>query len=207
MTPDRKTKTQTRAKSWLTPDQVEELRNACYQGGVEYLRQRDEAIITLLYDAGLRVGELVEVDVEDLRESNSVLYLPSHKQKQYPNDNTPAPAQIELSNDTQRILTSYLQNRWKDTNALFPSRQRERITTESIRNLLKRVSRRADVHPYLVEGGRGDPDDVTPHTLRHSVAYRMMNHEEDNTLYDVRNRLRHSSLTTTEEVYDHFKRV
>jgi len=59
----------------------------------------------------------------------------------------------------------------------------------------------------LVDGGRGDPDDVTPHALRHSVAYRMMNVEEDNTLYNVRNQLRHRSIQTTERVYDHIVRV
>jgi integrase/recombinase XerD len=49
--------------------------------------------------------------------------------------------------------------------------------------------------------------DVTPHALRHSVAYRMLHEEDENTLYDVRNRLRHRSLQTTERVYDHFKKV
>jgi integrase/recombinase XerC/integrase/recombinase XerD len=48
---------------------------------------------------------------------------------------------------------------------------------------------------------------VTPHTLRHSVAYRMLNVEEANTFYDVRNRLRHASIQTTERVYDHIDRV
>jgi len=48
---------------------------------------------------------------------------------------------------------------------------------------------------------------VTPHALRHSVAYRMLHEEDGNTLYDVRNRLRHRSLQTTERVYDHFKKV
>jgi integrase/recombinase XerC/integrase/recombinase XerD len=35
----------------------------------------------------------------------------------------------------------------------------------------------------------------------------MMNAEEGNTLYDVRNRLRHRSIQTTERVYDHFEVV
>ena len=50
-------------------------------------------------------------------------------------------------------------------------------------------------------------EDVTSHTLRHSVAYRMLNVEDGNTFYDVRNRLRHASLQTTERVYDHIDRV
>jgi integrase/recombinase XerD len=48
---------------------------------------------------------------------------------------------------------------------------------------------------------------VTPHTLRHSVAFRMLNREEGNTLYNVRNRLRHATIQTTERVYDHIDRV
>jgi integrase/recombinase XerC/integrase/recombinase XerD len=35
----------------------------------------------------------------------------------------------------------------------------------------------------------------------------MMNHEEGNRLYDVRNRLRHRSIQTTERVYDHMREV
>ena len=54
--------------------------------------------------------------------------------------------------------------------------------------------------------GQGDPEDVTPHTLRDSVAYRMLNVEEE-TFYDVRNQLRHASIQTTERVYDHIDRV
>lgn len=73
--------------------------------------------------------------------------------------------------------------------------------------MLHKVAAEAEIRPYLRDGSRGDVDDVTPHTLRHSVAYRMMNVEEGNTLYDVRNRLRHRSIQTTEQVYDHINRV
>jgi len=72
---------------------------------------------------------------------------------------------------------------------------------------ISKVVEEAGVEPYLVDGTRGEPSDVTPHALRHSVAYRMMNAEEGNTLYDVRNRLRHRSIQTTEQVYDHIIRV
>jgi len=61
------TDTQVRAKVWLTPDQVDDLRSACYSIGADYLQQRNEAIIGLMYDTGLRVGELVAVDVSMLR--------------------------------------------------------------------------------------------------------------------------------------------
>jgi len=196
-----------RAKVWLTPDQIDDLRSACYSTGADYLQQRNEAIVALMYDTGLRVGELVALDVDMLREGNSVLYVPTEIQKDYPNDNEPSPATLELASDVTRLLSSYLNSRWKDSPALFPSRSSDRITTQGVRNAISKVAVEADVDPYLVDGTRGEPDDVTPHALRHSVAYRMMNAEEGNTLYDVRNRLRHRSIQTTEQVYDHIIRV
>jgi integrase/recombinase XerC/integrase/recombinase XerD len=189
---------------WLKPPQVEALRNAVYRTSAEYLQQRDDAIIATLYDTGLRVGELVALDVEYLRDENTRLYVPGHIQKDYPTENSPSAVSIALAPDTTRTLSSYLANRWKDTGALFPSRSSDRISTEGVRQMLQRVAEEAAVQPYLVEGGRGDPGDVTPHALRHSVAWRMMSVEEDNTLYDVRKRLRHRSIQTTERVYDHF---
>ena len=196
-----------RAKVWLKPDQIDALRSACYAIGADYLQQRNEAMVAVLADTGLRVGELVALDVEMLRESNSALYLPTHIQKDYPNDNSPPPATMQLTADVQRLLSSYLTNRWKDSPAVFPSRSSDRITTQGVRNMLHKVAEEAAVEPYMVDGSRGDAGDVTPHALRHSVAYRMMNVEEGNTLYDVRNRLRHRSIQTTEQVYDHINRV
>lgn len=197
-----------RAKAWLDPDQVSVLRNACYDEVFPaYLQQRNDAIITLLYDSGLRVGELVQVDSEMLRAGRSELYLPGHIQKDYPTDNSPSAVTMELASDTARTLNSYLVSRWKDTAALFPSRKSDRITEQGVRHMLHKVAKIASIQPWLVDGSRGDADDVTPHVFRHSVAYRMLHEEDGNTLYDVRNRLRHRSLQTTERVYDHFKTV
>ena len=201
------TDSKVRAKVWLTPEQIDKMRSACYSTGADYLQQRNEAIIALMYDTGLRVGELVSVDVDMLREGNSALYVPTEIQKDYPNDNEPAPATLELAPNVSRLLSSYLNNRWKDSAALFPSRSSERITTPGVRDAISKIAEEANVRPYLVDGTRGEPTDVTPHALRHSVAYRMMNAEEGNTLYDVRNRLRHRSIQTTEQVYDHIIRV
>jgi integrase/recombinase XerD len=142
-----------------------------------------------------------------LREGRSELYLPGHIQKDYPNDNSPTAVTMELGSDTSRTLNSYLASRWKDTEALFPSRKADRITEQGVRYMLHAVAQAAGVQPWKIDGSRGDADDVTPHALRHSVAYRMLHEEAGHTLYDVRNRLRHRSLQTTERVYDHFKKV
>jgi len=196
-----------RAKVWMTPNQVEALRSACYTTGAEYLQQRNEAIIAFMYDTGLRVGELVQINKTLLRNGNSELYLPTDIQKDYPNENSPPPVTLTLSKDTVRLLSAYLNSRWKDPQALFPSRSSNRISEQGVRNMLHKVAEEAEVRPYKIDGTRGDASDVTPHALRHSVAYRMMNEEDDNTLYDVRNRLRHRSIQTTERIYDHMLKV
>lgn len=191
----------------MTPDQVEALRSACYTTGAEYLQQRNEAIIVFTYDTGLRVGELVQIDKTLLRNGNSELYLPTDIQKDYPNENSPPPVTLTLSKDTARLLSAYLNSRWKDPQALFPSRSSDRISEQGVRNMLHKIAEEAGVHPYKIDGTQGNASDVTPHTLRHSVAYRMMNEEDENTLYDVRNRLRHRSIQTTERIYDHMLKV
>jgi len=196
------------ASVWLEPSQVESLRNACYdESFASYLQQRNDAIITLMYDTGLRVGELVQVDDPMLRNNNTELYLPAHIQKDYPNENSPSAVTIDLDGDTTRTVNAYLNSRWKETTALFPSRKADRISEQGIRYMLHKVAEVADISPWKVDGTRGDADDVTPHSLRHSLAFRMLHEEEGNTLYDVRNRLRHRSIQTTERVYDHFRRV
>ena len=138
--------------------------------------------------------------------NDGVLMLPAAVQKEYPNDNSLVYTEIALADDTLRVVQTYLAGRWKESPALFPSRSANRITTQGVRNIVKQAAVDAGVQPYTTNG-RGDPEDVTPHTLRHSVAYRMLNREDGNTLYDVTNRLRHATILTTERVYSHFDRV
>jgi len=76
-----------------------------------------------------------------------------------------------------------------------------------VRDLVHRVADAAGVFPFEIDGSRGDASDVTPHALRHSVAWRMKNAEDGNTLYDVRNRLRHRSIQTTGRIHDHINEV
>jgi integrase/recombinase XerC/integrase/recombinase XerD len=204
----KKTNSDIRAKTWLEPASIEGMLTACYADQfAEYLQLRNETILALFADTGLRVNELSLLDVEMLRENASALYLPTRIQKDHPTGKSPAPVTMDLEPGVTRKINSYLTSRWKDTEALFPSRKADRIGTQGIRYMVSLVAEAADVRPWLVDGGEGEPSDVSPHTLRHSVAYRMLHVESGNTLYDVRNRLRHSTIVTTERVYDHFRRI
>jgi len=205
MASNAETQTQ-KAQVWLKPEQVDDLRSATVEQSVDYLAPRNDALIATLYDTGLRVGEAVKLDVDMLDLDESVIGLPAEIQKDYPTDNSPGYTRIGLDDETVRTLRMYLTNRWRDPAALFPSRQADRMTTESARNVVRDAARAAEVRPYTVRG-RGEPEEVTPHTLRHSVAYRMLTREDGNTLYNVTNRLRHATIQTTERVYAHFDEV
>ncbi|QUO49101.1 MULTISPECIES: tyrosine-type recombinase/integrase [Halorubrum] len=199
------TQTQDKATVWLKPEQVDQMRSATVEASAPYLAARNDALIATLYDSGLRVAEAVALDVADhIDLDDGVLALPADIQKDYPTDRTPNYTEIELADETVRTLRTYLAGRWKEAAAMWPSRQSDRMTTESVRNVVREAAVGADVRPMTVTG-RGDPKDVTPHTLRHSIAYRMLNVEEGHN--DVRNRLRHATIQTTERVYDHIDRV
>lgn len=191
------------AKTWLLPRQVDAMRDACLSAEVPtYLQDRNEALIAFLYDTGVRRGEAAAVDVDYLNLDAGTVRLPSSIQK----GDVPE-ATIELGKwgaDSTRILRRYLRDRWKDTEALFPSRQSDRMTGRTIARTVKRIAEIADVEPQVVGGGTGVPSDVTPHTLRHSVAYRIIQ-VEGGRLEDVQLRLRHASLTTTDRIYSHLR--
>lgn len=190
---------------WLKPGQVDAMRDAARDGRHP---DRDDAIITLLYDTGLRRAELSQVDRAMLDLEDEHLRIPGRIQKGFPTDRDPRPATFELDRDaslrTVATLQTYLETRSDDSPALITSQKASRMSGKGINDVVKKAAERAGIQPYAFEG-RGDPDDVSAHTLRHSVAWRMLRVEDGNTLYDVRNRLRHSSILTTERSYDHFE--
>jgi integrase len=183
------------------------MRDAAHEGRHGH---RDDAIVTLLYDTGLRRAELAQVDREMLDLDDGELRSPAEIQKDYPNENSPSVATFELDQSgdlrTVRTLRAYLSGQDDGSPALFPSRKSDRMSGKGINDVVKRLADRAEVEPYEYSG-RGTAADVSAHTLRHSVAWRMLRAEEDKTLYDVRNRLRHATILTTEQNYDHFQTI
>ena len=186
---------------WLKPEQIDDLRDATLENSAHYLAERDDSILAMLADTGLRVAECASLDESMIDFDDGVLRIPARIQK-----GDAQPETIGLASDTLRTLRKYINSSWyqgKETDALFPGRSSDRISTQGIRNVVSSAAEDGDIRPNSPEGA-GTPDDVTPHTLRHSVCYRMLSREDGNTLYDVTKRLRHSSISTTEAYYSHF---
>ncbi|WP_090303545.1 tyrosine-type recombinase/integrase [Natronorubrum texcoconense] len=156
----------------MKPEQVEQLRDICLSGSVPtYFQDRNEAIVALLYDAGLRVGKVCALDVDHVELEAGTVYL---------------------ANDTVRLLRRYLRDRWKDTDALFPTRSSDRLTTRSLQRLVEKPATEDDVRTHVAGGDIGDFKDVTLHTLRHSATYRIIS-LDDGCLKDVQLWLLHAN--------------
>lgn len=197
------------AATWLQPDQVEALRTACYDDRFRSTHwQRNETIVTVLYDTGLSVSELVQLDVDHLDLDTGTIQVPATGQSQTQTPASPSSAILELDQEhtlgTGRLLTSYLHYREDNSAVLFPSRNGGRLTPKAIRDLVTKTAECTEIRPYTPTG-RGDPADISPQTLRHSTAWRLLT-DENRSLSEVRDRLRHTALTTTRSLYAPFTR-
>jgi len=143
-------------KHWLKPGQVDAMREGAREGRHP---QRDDAIVTLLYDTGLRRGELSLVDRAMVDLEDELLRIPTAIQKDFPNDRSPPPATFELDRSEQldvvATLQAYLQQRDDDHAALFPSQKSPRLSGKAINDAVKRVAETADVRPYSFSGRVG----------------------------------------------------
>lgn len=146
---------------------------------------RDTAIIYTLLRTGIRVSELVGLDIPDINiEKKSLTVVRKGGKKDI----------IYYGDELADILGDYLVYRkgiYTDEeyeDALFLSAQRRRITVRSVENLVKKYVNRAGIEKH-----------ITPHKLR--TTYGTALYEATGDLYLVADALGHSSVTTTQKAY------
>lgn len=151
------------------------------------LGRRDRAIIEFLYATGIRVGELVGVDLADVdfREKMVLVTGKRKKQRTVP-FGEPAMQAVMLYLETTR--GKFLNNcpeAKRDLQALFLNYQGTRITTRSVGRMIdKYIKLCTDIH------------DISPHSLRHTFATHLLDQGAD--LRDIQELLGHARLTTTQ---------
>ena len=159
--------------------------------------KRDKAMLELLYATGLRVSELVALNLEsiELHRNRATVRCVGKGSKE---------RLIPIHEQAVIALRIYLQEarpelaRSRRENALFINRRGERLTRQGFWLILKNYAREAKL-----EGA------VTPHTLRHSFATHML--RGGAPLRNVQELLGHANIATT-QVYtqltdDHVRRV
>ena len=143
--------------------------------------QRDFAIVMTLLGTGIRVSELVGMNLSDIDFEEASIII---RRKGGDLDEVFFPMETEVAlrdyvnNGRNRLSPS------PDNNAVFLSLQHTRITVRSVQLLVKKYSQRAGLNVRL-----------TPHKLRSTYATNL--YEETDDLYLVRDALHHANVQTT----------
>jgi len=148
--------------------------------------KRDYAMLQLLYASGMRVSELMSLNIEDINVADGEVraFGKGHKERIIPIHQQAANAVAGYASDArQKLLRS------KTERALFLNRRGERLTRQGFWQILKQYARAA-----------GITVPVTPHTLRHSFATHMLSGGAD--LRAVQELLGHANISTT-QIYTH----
>ncbi|MBB2985225.1 tyrosine recombinase XerC [Terracoccus luteus] len=146
---------------------------------------RDRAVLELLYASGIRVGELVGLDVDDIDPAQDLVRVMGKggKERVVPFGRPAARAVQEWLRVRPRLATA------ESGPALFLGRRGRRVDPRQVRSV---------VHALLAHVG--DAPDIGPHGLRHSAATHLLDGGAD--LRMVQELLGHASLATT-QIYTH----
>jgi len=153
-----------------------------------WLGARDRAILETLYSTGVRVSELVALNMDDIDFLGEVVHVRGKGKKERI---TP------ISSSALQIIQHYMEFRSKradsngnfDSKVLFVNKHGKRLSTRSVRRKMDKYLKISGLNPS-----------ISPHTLRHSFATHMLNNGAD--LRSVQELLGHQSLSTT-QVYTH----
>ena len=143
---------------------------------------RDRAVIETFYSTGIRVSELVGLNIEDIDFIGAVIKVLGKGKKE---------RIVPIGDIALSAIRAYLERRKKEqeAGALFLNKSGKRITDRGIRNIIDKYIRIASIR-----------QGVSPHTLRHSFATHLLNRGAD--LRSVQELLGHVNLSTT-QIYTH----
>lgn len=152
--------------------------------------KRDRAILELLYATGVRVSELVQINLRDIDFKNKLVRVFGKRRKE---------RIVPFGEPATKALQDYLTVREKfllnapatkrDAQPLILNYQGTRMTTRSVGRLVEKYIRLcAGIH------------DISPHALRHSFATHLLDSGAD--LRDIQELLGHARLSTT-QIYTH----
>ncbi len=145
---------------------------------------RDYAILTIFLNCGIRLSELVGINLNNIKNNTLTVIGKGDKERSIP-----------LNNACIQAINAYMKvrpvNGIKDRNALFISGHKQRISKESVQKIVKK---------YIKEAGL-DPQRYSTHKLRHTAATLMYKYGNVD-IRALQELLGHQSISTT-EIYTH----
>ena len=142
---------------------------------------RDRAMLELLYATGMRVSELIELDVDDINLSVGIIRCRSkNKERVIPMYTMAVKA---LADYVEKVRMSMIAD--TDEDALFVNMSGERMSRQGFWKIVKTYQKKAGIRK-----------EITPHTLRHSFAAHLLENGAD--LRSIQEMLGHSDLSSTQ---------
>lgn len=142
---------------------------------------RDKAMLELLYATGIRVSELISLDVKDVNLDVGYVTCKGSKKDRV----------IPIYAEAERAVRAYLENARSvmvqncEEMALFVNRNGTRLTRQGFWKIIKYYKEKAHINK-----------DITPHTLRHSFATHLLENGAD--LKSIQEMLGHSDISSTQ---------
>ncbi len=168
----------------LSVDEIDRMISLIDSRSVKGLR--DRAILEMLYSCGLRVSELISLQLTDLFFDEGYIRVLGKGSKQ---------RLVPVSDAAQRCVEEYIPMRSARDYAegrLFLNNRGGGLSRVMVFYIIKAAARSAEIS-----------SDVSPHTMRHSFATHLL--EGGASIRDVQELLGHESITTT-EIYTHVSR-
>ena len=143
---------------------------------------RDTALLNMLYSTGMRVTEVVSLQLSDVDLENELLLCPG-KDDQI--------RSLPFDDYSKKVLVAYLNDgrpylvKDKNETALFLNHRGQQLTRQGLWLIIKAYAKQANLNTA-----------VTPHTLRHSFAAHKLNSGSD--LQEVQKLLGHANISTTQ---------
>ncbi len=141
---------------------------------------RDKAVLETFYSTGMRISELVGINLEDIDFIGGIIKVRGKGKKE---------RIVPVGDKAVLAIRNYLDKRKKKSEVLFLNKNGTRITTRGVRNV---------VFKYIHLAGLNQG--ISAHTLRHSFATHLLNRGAD--LRSVQELLGHANLSTT-QIYTH----
>ena len=136
---------------------------------------KELVILSILYDTGVRVNELINLSLNDIRLDEVSTIKVLGKGNKY--------RTIPISDNLKILLSQYIAKFNITTGILFKSNQKKQYTSNGIRYIISKYTKEIDFK-------------VTPHTFRHSKASHLV--EANVPLIYIRDLLGHEHVSTTE---------
>lgn len=174
-------KLQKHLPAFMTEEEVTKLIESAFaKNEVDERGLRDRAILETFYSTGMRISELVGLNLPDVDFIGGIVKVMGKGKKE---------RIVPIGDTAIKTIRKYLEKRKKQNDVLFLNKSGKRITSRGVRNIVSKYIHLAGIKPG-----------VSPHTFRHSFATHLLNRGAD--LRTVQELLGHVNLSTT-QIYIH----